>query len=91
MKRLEKKAHQLLLAFREKRMRKTQIEKLLGLLLRRYGGVTSEQAAKYGISRVPARVYELRNAGYRIWTNYKTNKRNGKKEHFFRLDNSHRL
>jgi len=91
MKRVEKKAHKLLVAFREKRMRKTQIEKLLGLLLRRYGGVTSEQASKHGIFRVPARVYELRNAGYRIWTNYKTNKKSGRKEHFFRLDNSHRL
>jgi hypothetical protein len=90
MKKTHKTARQLLLAFKEKRNRKTQIEKLVALLIRRYGGVTSGQAAKYGISRVPARVYELRNAGYRIWTNYKTNRQSGKKEHFFRLDNSHR-
>lgn len=65
----------------------TQKQKLLTLLVKEYNGVTSQQASRRGIKRVPARVHELRTDGWKIYTNYRRNKRTGKKEYSFRLDN----
>lgn len=70
--------------------RLTQKQKLLNLLQERYDGVTSTQAQKRGINRVSSRLHELRQDGYNIYTNYRTDKKLGRKVYSYRLDNVHR-
>ena len=70
----------------------TQKLRLFQLLLRFRKGVTAKQAEARGVSRVPARIFDLRNEGFCIYTNYSGKRRNeyGQKEAVYRLDNAHR-
>jgi hypothetical protein len=50
------------------RKSKAQIDKLI-TLLEDGKSVSIEQAEKRGVNRVPARIYDLRNLGWTIYTN----------------------
>lgn len=51
------------------RKRKTQIEKLLTRLSTGTNLTVSEARSRFGIQRLAARIHELRNDGFEIYTN----------------------
>ena len=64
--------------------RKTQIDRLLGQLLTGKNVTVAEARKRFGVKRFAARVFELRNKGFRIYTN-KVNV-GGRKVTAYRLD-----
>ena len=69
--------------------KKTQIEKLLARLNTGENLTVSEAQSRFGVQRLAARVHELRNVGFRIYTNkvrVKSGPNRGKKVTAYRLD-----
>lgn len=64
--------------------KKTQIERLLNRLNTGENLTVSEARSRFGVQRLAARVHELREAGFRIYTNKV--KSNGRKVTAYRLD-----
>lgn len=54
--------------------KKTQAERVLEYI-KRFGGITTLEAFRdLGVTRLSARIFELRNQGYNLETNYETRK-----------------
>lgn len=64
-------------------MAKSQIEKLLTRLGTGENLTVTEARNRFGVQRLAARIHELRNSGFRIYTNKV--KKNGKKVTAYRL------
>lgn len=62
----------------------SQKETLLSLLKRNSKGVTTPEAQRKGVNEPRKRVYDLREEGYRVYTNTRKTK-TGKTEVYYRL------
>ena len=68
--------------------RKTQAERLVARLSTGTGLTVAEARSKFGVQRLAARIHELRNDGFRIYTNtikVKSGPNRGKKVTAYRL------
>lgn len=65
-------------------MAKTQIDRLFNRLLTGKNLTAAEARRRFGVQRLSARIHELRNNGFTIYTN--TVRVNGRKVTAYRLD-----
>ena len=66
--------------------RKSQLDKILDFLQTGKQLTSAEAAKRFGVTRLPARILDLRNEGFLIYTN--TRRVDGRTVTQYRLDNS---
>lgn len=70
---------------------RSQLDSILSFL-EKGGRLTATEARKrFGVRRLAARIFDLRNEGFVIYTNRRTDNTTGRKVVHYRLDNSQQV